>query len=202
MPRFQKGQSKGSVQVAKKGYRVRMYAHGQSLYGPWRDTHAKAEADLARVRACDDKEGLLRQLVVGAGGEGARKGGRSTAGAPRLLPVPLYPDVFPLLKAFLGGGSDQAFVGLVTSCREGNWRRPHTPVPSESDSELRAWVREDEDAWLAACSRASYLHDGHRLLCGRGGLRRAEQAEQNGLHGALKVSVSGRTEWPAESRAR
>ena len=60
MPRFQKGQSKGSVQVAKKGYRVRMYAHGKDLYGPWRDTHAKAEADLARVRACDDKEGLLR----------------------------------------------------------------------------------------------------------------------------------------------
>ena len=90
---FRRVSRKGLVQVAKKVYRLRMHAHGQDLYGPWRDTHAKAEADLARVRACDDKEGLLRQLVVGAGGEGARKGGRSTAGAPRLLPVPLYPDV-------------------------------------------------------------------------------------------------------------
>ena len=35
-------------------------ADWDAAQGDWRDTHAKAEADLARVRACDDKEGLLR----------------------------------------------------------------------------------------------------------------------------------------------
>ena len=82
MPRFEKGWSQGSAQVFKYGYRVRMKVDGRNLYGPVRDTLAKAEADLARARACDDKEGLLRQLVVDAGGEdgggeGARRGGRS-----------------------------------------------------------------------------------------------------------------------------
>ena len=75
--------SEGTVAGVSPGvqvcYRVRMMPHVRNLYGPWRDTLAKAEADLARARACDDKEGLLRRLMLEAGkeggrGEGLRKG--------------------------------------------------------------------------------------------------------------------------------
>ena len=81
MPRFQKGRSQASVQVFKYGYRVRMYDDGRNMYGPVRDTLANAEADLVRAWACDDKEGLLRRLMLEAGieegrGEALRTGER------------------------------------------------------------------------------------------------------------------------------
>ena len=82
MPRFQKGRLQGVVEVTKYGYRVGMKVDGRSMHGPLRDSLAKAEADLARARACDDKEGLLRRLMLEAGkeeGRGRRKKRRGDA---------------------------------------------------------------------------------------------------------------------------
>ena len=83
MPRFRKGASQGCVAQSKNGSRVRIKIDGRTLCGPWRDAPAIAEADLVRVRACNAKEALLRQLVEDAGGGAPRTGGRTRRGGER-----------------------------------------------------------------------------------------------------------------------
>ena len=135
MPRFQKGQSQGSVQVAKYGYRVRLYLHGRDMYGPWRDTHAKAEADLVRARACDDIDCLLRQLVLDTGGEGGggedarkrrgpgRRGARRRAAteeaqAPEAIQAEARTTVEPARAGLPLGAESPSVVGVRRRIRE------------------------------------------------------------------------------------